>query len=113
MLAEGAGRGRSLVATGMWAATAEPQTMGRPRTGNKQKWGKDDFIFLRLYLFLERGEGKEEGENHQYVVASHTPPAGDQCATQARALTGNQTCDRLVCRPTLNPLRHPSQGRTR
>ena len=36
------------------------------------------FIFLRLYLFLERGrEGEREGEKHQCVVASHAPPTGD------------------------------------
>ena len=31
-------------------------------------------------------------------------------ATQARALTGNRTSDRLVHRPTLNLLSHTSQG---
>ena len=31
-------------------------------------------------------------------------------ATQACALTRNQTDDPLVCRPMLNPLSHPSQG---
>ena len=31
-----------------------------------------------IYLFLERGEGREkEGEKHQWVVASHMPPTGD------------------------------------
>ena len=30
-----------------------------------------------IYLFLDRGEGKGEGENHQCVVASRTPPTGD------------------------------------
>ena len=31
-----------------------------------------------LFLFLQRGEEKEkEGEKHQCVVASHTPPTGD------------------------------------
>ena len=35
---------------------------------------KKDFI----YLLLERGEEREkEGEKHQCVVASHTPPTGD------------------------------------
>ena len=29
-----------------------------------------------IYLFLERGEGREE-EKHQYVVASHVAPIGD------------------------------------
>ena len=38
------------------------------------KFFKKDFI----YLFLERGrEGVREGEKHQCVVASHTPPTGD------------------------------------
>ena len=38
------------------------------------------FLFLRFYLFIyrERGmEGEREGEEHQCVVASHTPPTGD------------------------------------
>ena len=37
-------------------------------------------LFLKdfIYLFLERGEGREEeGEKHQCVVASCTPPTGD------------------------------------
>ena len=39
-----------------------------------------DFFFKRFYLFIfrERGkEGEKEGEKHQYVVVSHTPPTGD------------------------------------
>ena len=31
-----------------------------------------------IYLFLERGEGREkDGEKNQCVVASRTPPSGD------------------------------------
>ena len=31
-----------------------------------------------IYLFIERGEGRErEGKKQQCVVASHTPPTGD------------------------------------
>ena len=38
------------------------------------KFLRKDFI----YSFLERGrEGEREGEKHQCVVASHTPPTGD------------------------------------
>ena len=53
------------------------------------------FFFLRFYLFIFR-EGKEgrKGEKHQCVVASHMPPPlrlGTWPATQAYALTGNQT----------------------
>ena len=70
-------------------------------------------IFLfKIYLFLERGrEGSErEGEKHQCVVASHEPPIGDLPTTQACALTGNRTCNLLVCRPVLNPLSYTSQA---
>ena len=56
-----------------------------------------DFIYL--FIFKERGregEGEEEGDNHQCVVASRVPPTGD--------------LDPLVHRPVLNPLSHTSQG---
>ena len=76
---------------------------------------KKDFI----YLFLERGEGREEErernsnvwDTHQ-LVANCTPPAGDlaHVLTQACALPGNQTGNPSVCRPALNPLSHTSQG---
>ena len=38
------------------------------------------FFFLRFHLFIFRESGKErerEGEKHQCVVVSHTPPTGD------------------------------------
>ena len=38
------------------------------------------FLFLRFYLFIFREKGREgdrEGEKHQCVVASHTPPTVD------------------------------------
>ena len=37
------------------------------------------FFFKRFYLliFRERGREKERGKNHQWGVASHTPPTGD------------------------------------
>ena len=38
------------------------------------------------------------------------PELGTWLTTQACALTGNQTSDPLVLRPTLNPLSHTSQG---
>ena len=39
------------------------------------------------------------------------PLLGAWPETRACALTGNRTCDRLIRRPVLNPLSHPSQGR--
>ena len=53
---------------------------------------------------------EREGEKHQCVGASHAPPTGTWPATQACALTGNQTSDPLVHRLALNPLSHTSQG---
>ena len=58
------------------------------------------YIFKRFYLFIfRRGKGEREGEKHQSVVASHSPP------------TGNQTSDPLVHRLALNPLSHTSQSK--
>ena len=70
------------------------------------------FFLIFIYLFLEKGEGREkgEGEKHQCVVASRTPLLGTWPTTQACALTRNQTSDPLVCRPALNPLSRTSQG---
>ena len=70
------------------------------------------FFFKRFYLFIfrERGkQGEREGEKHQCVVASHTPPTGDPAETQACTQTGNPINDPLIGRPLLNPLSHTSQ----
>ena len=66
------------------------------------------FLINILFIYFQReGKGgRKEGEKHQYVVLSHTSPT----ATQACALTGNQTGDPLVHRPALSPLSHVSQG---
>ena len=74
------------------------------------------FFFLRFYLFIfrERGrEGEREEEKHQCVVASCTPPTGELATTQMCALTGNQTGDPLLRRPTLNPLSWVTDERMR
>ena len=48
------------------------------KTENWKTYIHIHFLKLFIYLFLERGEGREkEGEKHQCVVASHTPPTGD------------------------------------
>ena len=66
--------------------------------------------FIYLFIFRERGrEGEREGEKPQGAVASHAPLLGTWPATQACALTGNQSSDPLVCRPKINPLRYTSQ----
>ena len=58
-----------------------------------------------MYLFLERGEGREkERERNINVWFPLTgPPLGTWPETQACALTGNQMGDPLNHRPVLNP----------
>ena len=66
-----------------------------------------------IYVFLERGEGreKERGRNINVWLPLVCPLLGTWPATQACALTGNQTHDPVVRRPVLNPLSHTSQGK--
>ena len=65
------------------------------------------------YLFLERGEGKEERERNINVwLPLSGSLMGTRPATQAGALTGNQTSNPLVHRLALNPLSYPGQGNT-
>ena len=48
------------------------------KTGTKKQVFKKNFLEFYLFIFRERGrEGEREGEKHQCVVASHTPPTGD------------------------------------
>ena len=69
------------------------------------------YFFFKI-LFLDRGEGKEkERERNINVWLPLTHHLlGSWPATQACALTGNQTGDLLVRRPALNSLSHTSQG---
>ena len=77
------------------------------------------FFFKILFIFRERGkEGEREGEKHQTCerYIDQLPltrfQLGTWPATQACALTGNQTGNPLVHRTALNPLNHTSQGFT-
>ena len=66
-----------------------------------------------MYLFLERGEGKEKERERNINVwlPLICPLLGTCTATQACAPTGNQTGDPLVYRPALNPLSYARQGK--
>ena len=74
--------------------------------------GNNLFFFLKIYLFLDRGEGreKERERNINVWLPVARPLLGIWPATQACALSGNQTGDLLVHRPVLNPQNHTSQG---
>ena len=67
-----------------------------------------------IYLFLDRGEGREKERERNVSVWSpleRTPPR-IWPATQACALPRNRTSDPLVCSPALNPLSHTIQSWT-
>ena len=65
-----------------------------------------------MFIFRERERERERGEKHQCVVAPHVPLLGTWPTTQACALIGNRTGDRLLCSLVpLNPLSHTSQGK--
>ena len=70
-------------------------------------------FLIWFYLFIFRGEGKEkERERNINVWLPLTRPLlGAWLATQACALTGNQTGDSLVCRTSLYPLSYTCQGK--
>ena len=55
------------------------------------------------------GGRKKERNINAWLPLMH-PQLRTWPATQACALTGNQTNDPLVHRPALNPLRHTSRG---
>ena len=70
------------------------------------------FLLLKdfIYLFLERGEGreKERERNSSVWLPLVCPPLGTWPATQACDLTGNRTGDPLVHRLAFNPLSTPA-----
>ena len=73
------------------------------------------FLFLRFYVFIfrKRGrEGRKRGREINVWLPLGCPLLGTWPATQACALTGNQTSDPLLHSPALNPLSHASQGIT-
>ena len=75
--------------------------------------------FLKRVLFIFEREGKggrKRGRKTSMCERSidqlslANPQQGTWPTTQPCALTGNQTSDTLVHRPSLNPLSHTSQG---
>ena len=86
----------------------------------------NNILFFKdfIYLFLERGEGREKERERNimketsickrninwFLLAS--PQLGTWPTTQACALTGIRTGDLSVCRLALNPLSRTSQGQS-
>ena len=73
----------------------------------------NDSTFLKkifMYLFLERGEGREKEREIYIDLPLACPQQGTWPAAEACGLAGNRTRDLLVHRPALSPLSHTSQG---
>ena len=72
------------------------------------------FTYLfKFYLFVSREqirEGERDGEKHQCVVASHTPPTGDQACNPGMRPDWKSNQRPFGRRPALNPLSHTSEG---
>ena len=70
------------------------------------------FFKKNIYLFLERGEGreKEKERNINVWLPLMHPLLGNWATTQACALTGNRTGDPLLRSLMLNSLSHTSQS---
>ena len=70
------------------------------------------FYFFKAFIYLffrERGREGERERNINVWLALVRPQLGTWPTPQACALTGNQTGNPLVHRPTLNPLSYTSQ----
>ena len=65
------------------------------------------YLFFKILLFRER---EREGERHQCVVASHTPPTGDLDLNPGMCPDWELNHDPLVRRLALNPPSYTSQG---
>ena len=69
------------------------------------------FFLDIMYLFLERGEGREkEGEKHQCVITSCTPLTGDLACNPGMCPDWEFNQQPFGSQPALNPLNHTSQG---
>ena len=60
------------------------------------KFLKNSFYLINLFLERWKGMEKEKKRNINVWLPLTCPPPGTWPATQARALTRNQTCDLLV-----------------
>ena len=84
------------------------------KTTYRKKLFFKDFI----YLFLEKGEGKEKKRERNIDVGARDTsngcplltPSWDLAHSPGMCLTGNKTCDPSIHRLALNPLSHSSQG---
>ena len=70
------------------------------------------FKVLFVYFKTEGKGGKERDRNISVWLPVSCSLLGTWSATQACALTGNQTSDLLIHRPALSPLSHTGQGST-
>ena len=69
------------------------------------------FKIFYLLIFRERGkEGEREGEKHQCVVASHTPPTGDLAHNAGMCPDWESNQQPFGSQLALNPLSYAFQA---
>ena len=68
------------------------------------------FVFLRFYLFLERGGGRG-GEKDQCVVASHATPTGDLACNSGMCPDWELNQRPFGSQPALNPVSYTARDR--
>ena len=67
-----------------------------------------------MYLFLERGGGREKERDRNinvWLPLVVCTPSGELATTQACVLTGNRTSNPLLHSPALNPLSHTARAK--
>ena len=76
-------------------------------------------LFLKdfMYLFLERGVGREKERERNIVVqeihrsvASHTPPTEDLAQSPGMCPNWESNQRPFGCKPVVNPLSHTTKG---
>ena len=72
---------------------------------------KNSLKILFIYFKREEKGGRKRERDINVWLPLTCPHPGAWPATQAGALTGNETGNSLVCRLALNPLSHTNQGR--
>ena len=70
------------------------------------------FFLFKILFFLERGQGREKERGRETLIGCipHVSQPGTGAATQACALTGNQTCNPLLCCAMPNQLSRTGPG---
>ena len=96
-----------------WHRTEGRGSHHKGRWDETTSFAENSFFFFKiLFIFRQRRrEGGRERETSMCGCLSLTPYWGPGLQPRHVPWSGIRTCNPLVCRLALNPLRHTSQGR--